>query len=66
MHEDISHHLTFCLKHTPIAPQELQDLWSLLHHQKVKTKIKKGNKPLLPKSQLDFLWQTGLQNILFI
>uniref|UniRef100_K9J478 Midasin n=1 Tax=Desmodus rotundus TaxID=9430 RepID=K9J478_DESRO len=33
--EEISHHITFCLKHTPVAPQELQDLWSLLHHQKV-------------------------------
>ncbi|XP_036895348.1 midasin isoform X2 [Sturnira hondurensis] len=33
--EEISHHITFCLKHTPVAPQELRDLWSLLHHQKV-------------------------------
>ncbi|XP_020142630.2 midasin isoform X1 [Microcebus murinus] len=35
--EEISHHVTFCLKHTPVAPQELRDLWSLLHHQKVST-----------------------------
>ncbi|XP_077018521.1 midasin isoform X2 [Tamandua tetradactyla] len=35
--EEISHHLTFCLKHTPIAPQELRDFWSLLHHEKVST-----------------------------
>ncbi|XP_053447165.1 midasin isoform X2 [Nycticebus coucang] len=33
--EEISHHVTFCLKHTPVAPQELRDLWSLLYHQKV-------------------------------
>ncbi|KAM5256760.1 midasin [Ctenodactylus gundi] len=35
--EEISHHVTFCLKHTSVAPQELQDLWSLLHHQKMST-----------------------------
>ncbi|XP_054578497.1 midasin [Eptesicus fuscus] len=35
--EEISHHITFCLKHTPVAPQELRDLWSLLHHQQVST-----------------------------
>nr|XP_035921041.1 midasin isoform X1 [Halichoerus grypus] len=35
--EEISHHITFCLKHTPIAPRELRDLWFLLHHQKVST-----------------------------
>ncbi|XP_012665398.1 midasin [Otolemur garnettii] len=34
MEEEISHHITFCLKHTPVAPQELRDLWSLLHRQK--------------------------------
>lgn len=34
--EEISHHITFCLKHTPVAPQELRDFWSLVHHQKVK------------------------------
>ncbi|XP_035880357.1 midasin isoform X5 [Phyllostomus discolor] len=33
--EEISHHITFCLKHTPVVPQELRDLWALLHHQKV-------------------------------
>ncbi|XP_071469317.1 midasin isoform X1 [Marmota flaviventris] len=32
--EEIRHHITFCLQHTPVAPQELRDLWSLLHHQK--------------------------------
>ncbi|MBZ3875424.1 Midasin, partial [Sciurus carolinensis] len=32
--EEIRHHITFCLKHTPVAPQELRVLWSLLHHQK--------------------------------
>ncbi|KAF4025219.1 hypothetical protein G4228_017124 [Cervus hanglu yarkandensis] len=32
--EEISHHITFCLKYTPVAPQELRDLWSLAHHQK--------------------------------
>lgn len=31
----ITHHVTFCLKYTPVAPQELQDFWSLLHYQKV-------------------------------
>ncbi|XP_059556931.1 midasin isoform X4 [Myotis daubentonii] len=35
--EEISNHITFCLKHTPVAPQELRGLWSLLHHQKVNT-----------------------------
>ncbi|XP_008565442.1 PREDICTED: midasin [Galeopterus variegatus] len=35
--EDICHHITFCLKHTPVDPQELLDLWFLLHHQKVST-----------------------------
>ncbi|XP_070274183.1 LOW QUALITY PROTEIN: midasin [Myotis yumanensis] len=35
--EEISNHITFCLKHTPVAPQELRGLWSLLHHQKVST-----------------------------
>ncbi|KAF3831765.1 hypothetical protein GH733_000577 [Mirounga leonina] len=35
--EEISHHITFCLKHTPIGPRELRDLWFLLHHQKVST-----------------------------
>ncbi|XP_036269995.1 midasin isoform X3 [Pipistrellus kuhlii] len=35
--EEISHHISFCLKHTPVAPQELRDLWSLLHHKKVST-----------------------------
>ncbi|XP_043295395.1 midasin isoform X1 [Cervus canadensis] len=33
--EEISHHITFCLKYTPVAPQELRDLWSLAHHQKM-------------------------------
>ncbi|XP_019064368.1 midasin isoform X2 [Fukomys damarensis] len=32
--EEISHHITFCLKHTPMAPQELLALWSLLHYKK--------------------------------
>ncbi|XP_037699423.1 midasin isoform X2 [Choloepus didactylus] len=35
--EEISHYLTFCLKHTPVAPQELREFWSLLHHEKVST-----------------------------
>ncbi|KAF5919872.1 hypothetical protein HPG69_014236 [Diceros bicornis minor] len=35
--EEISHHITFCLKRTPVAPQELRDLWSILHHRKVST-----------------------------
>ncbi|XP_076780137.1 midasin isoform X2 [Arvicanthis niloticus] len=35
MDEEISHHITFCLKHTPIAPQKLWNLWSLLHIQKL-------------------------------
>lgn len=35
--EAISHHVTFCLKHTPVTPQELRDLWSLLHYKKVST-----------------------------
>ncbi|XP_038203305.1 midasin isoform X1 [Arvicola amphibius] len=34
MDEEISHHITFCLKHTPIAPQKLWNLWSLLHYPK--------------------------------
>ncbi|XP_066867568.1 midasin isoform X2 [Kogia breviceps] len=33
--EEISHLITFCLKNTPVAPQELRDLWSLVHHQKM-------------------------------
>ncbi|XP_040839706.1 midasin isoform X2 [Ochotona curzoniae] len=33
--DEITHHIMFCLKYTPITPQELQDLWSLLHYQKV-------------------------------
>ncbi|XP_066110370.1 midasin isoform X3 [Saccopteryx bilineata] len=37
IYEEISHHITFCLKHTPVAPKELQGLWSLLHHQKAST-----------------------------
>ncbi|XP_037374649.1 midasin [Talpa occidentalis] len=35
--EEIRHHITFCLKYTPIAPKELQELWFLLHHPKVST-----------------------------
>ncbi|XP_052570916.1 midasin [Peromyscus californicus insignis] len=35
MDEEISHHITFCLKHTPIAPQKLWNLWSLLHYPKL-------------------------------
>ncbi|KAI5256381.1 Midasin [Manis pentadactyla] len=35
--EMISQYITFCLKHTPVAPQELQDLRFLLNHQKVST-----------------------------
>lgn len=35
MDEEISHYITFCLKHTPIAPQKLWNLWSLLHIQKL-------------------------------
>ncbi|XP_038966893.1 midasin isoform X1 [Rattus norvegicus] len=35
MDEEISHCITFCLKHTPIAPQKLWNLWSLLHIQKL-------------------------------
>ncbi|KAK2507590.1 hypothetical protein MC885_004960, partial [Smutsia gigantea] len=35
--EEISQYITFCLRHTPVAPQELQDLWFLLNHQKVST-----------------------------
>uniref|UniRef100_A0A8C4LBG4 Midasin n=1 Tax=Equus asinus asinus TaxID=83772 RepID=A0A8C4LBG4_EQUAS len=35
--EEISHLITFCLKHTSVAPQELRDLWAILHHQKVST-----------------------------
>lgn len=54
----ISQYITFCLKHTPVAPQELQDLRFLLNHQKVKTKIEKGNKlPLY--YELRFFWQSG-------
>ncbi|ERE84000.1 midasin-like protein [Cricetulus griseus] len=34
MHEEMGHHITFCLKHTPIAPQKLWNLWSLLHYPK--------------------------------
>ncbi|KAL1775570.1 midasin isoform X1 [Sigmodon hispidus] len=34
MDKEISHHITFCLKHTPIAPQKLWNLWSLLHYPK--------------------------------
>ncbi|KAI4567363.1 hypothetical protein MJG53_008943 [Ovis ammon polii x Ovis aries] len=33
--EEISHHIMFCLKHTPVAPQELRDFWALVHHQKM-------------------------------
>ncbi|XP_027259225.1 midasin isoform X2 [Cricetulus griseus] len=35
MHEEMGHHITFCLKHTPIAPQKLWNLWSLLHYPKL-------------------------------
>ncbi|XP_007949614.1 midasin [Orycteropus afer afer] len=35
--EEIKHHVRFCLKHTPVAPQELRNLWSMLHHQQVST-----------------------------
>ncbi|XP_042126882.1 midasin [Peromyscus maniculatus bairdii] len=35
MDEEIGHHITFCLKHTPIAPQKLWNLWSLLHYPKL-------------------------------
>uniref|UniRef100_A0A8I3X1N2 Midasin n=1 Tax=Callithrix jacchus TaxID=9483 RepID=A0A8I3X1N2_CALJA len=35
INEEIGHLISFCLYHTPVAPQELRDLWSLLHHQKV-------------------------------
>ncbi|XP_051017145.1 midasin [Acomys russatus] len=35
MDEEISHHITFCLKYTPIAPQKLWNFWSLLHIQKL-------------------------------
>ncbi|XP_036035518.1 midasin [Onychomys torridus] len=35
MNEEISHHITFCLKHTPVAPQKLWNLWSLLHYPKL-------------------------------
>lgn len=35
MDEEIRHHVTFCLKHTPVAPQKLWNLWSLLHIQKL-------------------------------
>ncbi|XP_042842742.1 midasin [Panthera tigris] len=35
--QERSPHILFCLKHTPIAPQELQAFWYLLHHQKVST-----------------------------
>ncbi|XP_059110058.1 midasin [Peromyscus eremicus] len=35
MDEEMSHHITFCLKHTPIAPQKLWNLWSLLHYPKL-------------------------------
>nr|XP_048276589.1 midasin isoform X1 [Myodes glareolus] len=38
MDEEISHHITFCLKHTPIAPQKLWNLWSLLHYPKLSAK----------------------------
>ncbi|XP_064216909.1 midasin isoform X1 [Aotus nancymaae] len=35
INKEICHLISFCLYHTPVAPQELRDLWSLLHHQKV-------------------------------
>ncbi|CAH6790218.1 midasin [Phodopus roborovskii] len=35
MDEEIAHHIMFCLKHTPIAPQKLWNLWSLLHYPKL-------------------------------
>ncbi|XP_040596448.1 midasin isoform X2 [Mesocricetus auratus] len=35
MDEEIGYHITFCLKHTPIAPQKLWNLWSLLHYPKL-------------------------------
>nr|XP_045010044.1 midasin isoform X2 [Jaculus jaculus] len=34
--EEINHHITFCLKHTPVEPQKLWELWSLVH-QKLST-----------------------------
>ncbi|XP_069866566.1 midasin isoform X1 [Dipodomys merriami] len=37
IYEEVNHHITFCLKYTPVSPQELQDLWSLLHHPKMST-----------------------------
>jgi midasin len=45
MDEEISHHIAFCLKHTPIAPQKLWNLWSLLHIEMVKIQNQEGNKP---------------------
>ncbi|XP_055981327.1 midasin [Sorex fumeus] len=33
--EEINHYITFCLKHTPFASQELRVLWALQHHQKL-------------------------------
>ncbi|XP_054990862.1 midasin [Sorex araneus] len=35
MSEKINHYITFCLKHTPFAPQELRVLWALQRHQKL-------------------------------
>ncbi|XP_028903180.1 midasin isoform X2 [Ornithorhynchus anatinus] len=33
--EELEHHITFCLKHTPVAPEQLHELWYLLHQEKV-------------------------------
>ncbi|XP_006870675.1 PREDICTED: midasin [Chrysochloris asiatica] len=35
--EQIRQHIAFCLKHTPVAPRELRDLWSVLHHPQIST-----------------------------
>ena len=60
--EEISRHITFCLKHTPVAPQELRDFWSLVHHQKVKIKVK-IKKPPLCCELIRFSVAHWLQNI---
>uniref|UniRef100_A0A8C6R246 Midasin n=1 Tax=Nannospalax galili TaxID=1026970 RepID=A0A8C6R246_NANGA len=33
--EEISHHIIFCLKHTPVASEKLWSFWSLLYYQKL-------------------------------
>ncbi|XP_075410883.1 midasin isoform X2 [Tenrec ecaudatus] len=56
--EALPQHMAFCLEHTPVAPQELRDLWFLLHHRQVSTDEMIPSWSELLKSTFSSFWSS--------